>query len=58
MTHINFTPRRGGEATFHLAETKGTGIGDRGQGSTALDFYTELKVVYVDTLAASARERY
>ena len=26
----------------------GTGIGDREQGSTALDFYTELKVVYVD----------
>ena len=25
-----------------------TGIGDREQGSTALDFYTELKVVYVD----------
>lgn len=27
---------------------KGTGIGGREQGSTALDFYTELKVVYVD----------
>jgi aldehyde dehydrogenase (NAD+) len=27
---------------------KGTGIGEREQGSTALDFYTELKVVYID----------
>ncbi len=47
MTHIN-SPTTGGEAHSPLGGIKGTGIGDREQGSTALDFYTELKVVYVD----------
>src|SRR6476660_3744977 len=47
MTHIN-SPTTGGEAHVPFGGTKGTGIGDREQGSTALDFYTDLKVVYVD----------
>src|SRR4029079_17591061 len=47
MTHIN-SPTTGGEAHIPFGVLKGTGIGDREQGSTALDFYTELKVVYVD----------
>jgi aldehyde dehydrogenase (NAD+) len=47
MTHIN-SPTTGGEAHIPFGGIKGTGIGDREQGSTALDFYTELKVVYVD----------
>ena len=47
MTHIN-SPTTGGEAHIPFGGTKATGIGDREQGSTALDFYTELKVVYVD----------
>jgi aldehyde dehydrogenase (NAD+) len=47
MTHIN-SPTTGGEAHIPFGGTKGTGIGEREQGSTALDFYTELKVVYVD----------
>src|ERR1041384_5411395 len=47
MTHIN-SPTTGGEAHIPFGGSKGTGIGDREQGSTALDFYTELKVVYVD----------
>jgi acyl-CoA reductase-like NAD-dependent aldehyde dehydrogenase len=47
MTHIN-SPTTGGEAHIPIGGIKGTGIGDREQGSTALDFYTELKVVYVD----------
>ena len=47
MTHVN-SPTTGGEAHIPFGGTKGTGIGDREQGSTALDFYTELKVVYVD----------
>src|SRR4026209_228551 len=47
MTHIN-SPTTGGEAHVPFGGSKGTGIGDREQGSTALDFYTELKVVYVD----------
>ena len=47
MTHIN-SPTTGGEAHIPFGGIKGTGIGDREQGSTALDFYTDLKVVYVD----------
>jgi len=47
MMHIN-SPTTGGEAHIPFGGIKGTGIGDREQGSTALDFYTELKVVYVD----------
>jgi aldehyde dehydrogenase (NAD+) len=47
MTHVN-SPTTGGEAHVPFGGFKATGIGDREQGSTALDFYTELKVVYVD----------
>ncbi len=47
MTHIN-SPTTGGEAHIPFGGIKHTGLGAREQGSTALDFYTELKVVYVD----------
>ncbi|MBA2378980.1 MAG: aldehyde dehydrogenase family protein [Blastocatellia bacterium] len=47
MTHIN-SPTTGGEAHVPFGGTKNTGLGAREQGSTALDFYCELKVVYVD----------
>jgi methylmalonic acid semialdehyde dehydrogenase len=47
MTHIN-SPTTGGEAHIPFGGLKMTGIGAREQGSTSLDFYTELKVVYVD----------
>jgi alpha-ketoglutaric semialdehyde dehydrogenase len=47
MTHVN-SPTTGGEAHIPFGGIKNTGIGPREQGSTALDFYTELKVVYVD----------
>ncbi|MGB8507017.1 MAG: aldehyde dehydrogenase family protein [Pyrinomonadaceae bacterium] len=47
MTHIN-SPTTGGEAHIPFGGIKSTGIGEREQGSTALDFYTEIKVVYVD----------
>jgi aldehyde dehydrogenase (NAD+) len=47
MTHVN-SPTTGGEAHIPFGGIKSTGIGPREQGSTALDFYTELKVVYVD----------
>jgi hypothetical protein len=56
MTHIN-SPTTGGEAHIPFGGTKGTGIGDREQGSTALDFYTELKVVYVDYTGRKARRQ-
>ena len=47
MTHVN-SPTSGGEAHVPFGGIKSTGIGDREQGSTALDFYTEIKVVYID----------
>lgn len=47
MTHVN-SPTTGGEAHIPFGGTKSTGIGAREQGSTSLDFYTEIKVVYVD----------
>lgn len=47
MTHVN-SPTTGGEAHIPFGGTKNTGLGAREQGSTSLDFYTELKVVYVD----------
>jgi aldehyde dehydrogenase (NAD+) len=47
ITHIN-SPTTGGEAQVPFGGIKATGIGDREQGSTTLDFYTEVKVVYVD----------
>jgi aldehyde dehydrogenase (NAD+) len=47
MTPIN-SPTTGGEAHVPFGGIKSTGVGAFEQGSTALDFYTELKVVYVD----------
>ncbi|MDQ3804015.1 MAG: aldehyde dehydrogenase family protein, partial [Acidobacteriota bacterium] len=47
MTHIN-SPTTGGEAHVPFGGIKSTGVGAFEQGSAALDFYTELKVVYVD----------
>jgi aldehyde dehydrogenase (NAD+) len=47
MTHVN-SPTTGGEAHIPFGGIKATGLGAREQGSTALDFYIELKVVYID----------
>ncbi|MER3631823.1 MAG: aldehyde dehydrogenase family protein [Blastocatellia bacterium] len=47
MAHIN-SPTTGGEAHIPFGGVKTSGLGPREQGSTSLDFYTELKVVYID----------
>lgn len=47
ITHVN-SPTVGGEAHLPFGGIKGTGMGWREQGKTAIDFYTELKTVYVD----------
>ncbi len=47
IVHIN-SPTIGGEAHVPFGGIKATGVGERETGSTAIDFYTELKVVYVD----------
>ncbi len=47
IVHINSgTP--GGEAQLPFGGTKATGVGPREQGHTALEFFTEVKTVYVD----------
>jgi aldehyde dehydrogenase (NAD+) len=51
ITHVN-SATVGGEAHVPFGGIKATGIGDREQGSTTLDFYTELKVVYIDYTGA------
>jgi acyl-CoA reductase-like NAD-dependent aldehyde dehydrogenase len=47
IVHINNgTP--GGEAQLPFGGTKATGVGPREQGTTAVEFYSEVKTVYVD----------
>jgi alpha-ketoglutaric semialdehyde dehydrogenase len=47
IVHVNSgTP--GGEAQLPFGGTKDTGVGPREQGSGALEFFTEVKAVYVD----------
>jgi methylmalonic acid semialdehyde dehydrogenase len=47
IVHINSgTP--GGEAQLPFGGTKDTGVGPREQGAQAVEFFTELKAVYVD----------
>jgi aldehyde dehydrogenase (NAD+) len=47
MVHVN-SPTVGGEGHVPFGGTKGTSIGPKEVGRSALDFYTELKIVYVD----------
>jgi alpha-ketoglutaric semialdehyde dehydrogenase len=47
VTHIN-SATVGGEAHVPFGGIKATGVGSRELGSTALDFYTDLKIIYVD----------
>ncbi len=47
IVHVN-SPTVGGEAHVPFGGIKATGVGERETGSTAIDFYSELKVVYVD----------
>ena len=51
IVHIN-QPTVGGEAHLPFGGTKATGVGQREQGSVAIDFYSELKVVYLDYTGA------
>lgn len=47
ILHVN-SPTVGGEAHVPFGGMKATGVGLREMGRIAIDFYTELKVVYVD----------
>jgi alpha-ketoglutaric semialdehyde dehydrogenase len=51
ITHINSgTP--GGEAQLPFGGIKATGIGAREMGSTAIEFWSEIKTVYIDFTGA------
>ncbi|MBI3272353.1 MAG: aldehyde dehydrogenase family protein [Planctomycetes bacterium] len=47
ITHVN-SPTMGGEAQLPFGGMKATGVGSREMGRVAMDFFTELKTVYVD----------
>jgi len=47
ITHVN-SPTVGGEAQMPFGGMKGTGVGLREMGRVSIDFYTELKAVYID----------
>ncbi len=47
IAHVN-SPTVGGEAHMPFGGIKDTGVGPREVGHAALDFYTELKTVYID----------
>lgn len=47
MAHVN-SPTVGGEAHVPFGGTKGTSVGPKEVGHSALDFYTDLKIVYID----------
>lgn len=47
MLHVN-NPTIGGEAQMPFGGMKATGIGEREQGKTAIEFSTELKTIYID----------
>jgi aldehyde dehydrogenase (NAD+) len=54
IVHINSgTP--GGEAQLPFGGMKATGVGPREQGSGALEFFTEIKTVYVDYTGESRK---
>ncbi|MBI3892174.1 MAG: aldehyde dehydrogenase family protein [Candidatus Wallbacteria bacterium] len=47
MTHVN-NPTIGGEAQLPFGGVKATGIGDREMAQEGLNFFTELKTVFID----------
>ena len=50
MTHVN-APFLGGEVHLPFGGTKASGVGPREMGEAALDFYSEVKAVYVTPLS-------
>jgi aldehyde dehydrogenase (NAD+) len=56
ITHIN-SPTVGGEAQLPFGGMKATGVGLREMGRGAIDFYSELKAVYIDYTGAARESR-
>src|SRR6266581_1500204 len=57
MVHVN-SPTVGGEAQIPFGGMKASGVGEREQGPSALDFYTDVKVVYVDHTGAARTSKF
>lgn len=47
ITHVN-SPTMGGEAQLPFGGVKATGVGAREMGTEGVEFFTELKTVYID----------
>jgi alpha-ketoglutaric semialdehyde dehydrogenase len=56
IIHVN-SPTVGGEAHIPFGGMKATGVGLREMGRVAVDFYTELKVVYVDYTGGARKSK-
>jgi aldehyde dehydrogenase (NAD+) len=57
MVHVN-SPTVGGEAQIPFGGMKSSGVGEREQGPTALDFYSDVKVIYVDYTGATRTSKF
>jgi acyl-CoA reductase-like NAD-dependent aldehyde dehydrogenase len=57
MVHVN-SPTVGGEAQIPFGGMKSSGVGEREQGPTALDFYTDVKVIYIDFTGAARTSKF
>jgi len=57
MVHVN-SPTVGGEAQIPFGGVKSSGIGEREQGPTALDFYSDVKVIYIDYTGAARASKF
>lgn len=47
ITHVN-SPTMGGEAQLPFGGVKATGVGSREMSTDGVEFFTEIKTVYVD----------
>jgi aldehyde dehydrogenase (NAD+) len=57
MVHVN-SPTVGGEAQIPFGGVKSSGVGEREQGPTVLDFYTDVKVIYIDYTGAARTSKF
>jgi aldehyde dehydrogenase (NAD+) len=54
IVHVN-NPTVGGEAQMPFGGMKDTGVGQREMGTFGVDFFSEVKAVYLDYTAAARR---
>jgi aldehyde dehydrogenase (NAD+) len=57
MVHVN-EPTIGGEAQLPFGGTKATGVGDREMSEEGLNFFTELKTVFVNYSGQAGRQMF